>query len=225
MTSLPTGQQLHSIEQKVGHFLQLATITKPRTTLATGLAKLVLKMQLERICEVLYSQVGWINTETAKQFVAKQLPPIGLIMGIGLGAYRLCEQEKKTALLEILSGTLTCFPGAGTAVAVAIDSGLFIHDSWNRKVVIKKLDAAAIKAGQRLFSLNHLEQMTTTAVVSAFKDLSQELDLNQRLNDSKVLHKRYSKVHQQLDLAKDILIGHINRKRLMHDNTPIAMEK
>jgi hypothetical protein len=62
--------------------------------------------------------------------VAKFVPGIGLIFGLGFGMYRLIKCQPGKALLEVLSGISSCAPGIGTGIAIDIDGGLIVHDTY-----------------------------------------------------------------------------------------------
>jgi hypothetical protein len=61
--------------------------------------------------------------------VLKKIPGIGLVMGLGYGAYRLSKGDGMGAAGEVLSGIASTAPGLGTGISTAIDAGLILRDA------------------------------------------------------------------------------------------------
>jgi hypothetical protein len=60
--------------------------------------------------------------------LGKQIPLIGLAIGVGYGVFRIIKGEPIKAAMEFGSGVASCFPGIGTGVSIAIDSCIVAHD-------------------------------------------------------------------------------------------------
>lgn len=83
--------------------------------------------------------------------LAKKLPVIGLLAGIGFGAQRLLKGDAVGAMGEVASGAASLVPGAGTAASLAIDGALLARD-----VQKSKAEAAAVPqlTGQVMEAMN-----------------------------------------------------------------------
>lgn len=60
---------------------------------------------------------------------AKSVPILGLVVGIGFGAWRYLQGDMTGAVLEAVA----CVPGGGTATSLAIDAGLVARDVYKAK--------------------------------------------------------------------------------------------
>ncbi|MGH2612609.1 MAG: hypothetical protein ACRDFB_06115 [Rhabdochlamydiaceae bacterium] len=60
----------------------------------------------------------------------KVLPFVGLFIGVACAAWRLYKEEFIKAGLEVGSGVASCFPGSGTGISIALNSGLLMHDAY-----------------------------------------------------------------------------------------------
>ncbi len=60
----------------------------------------------------------------------KVVPFVGLVSGIGFGAYRFYKGEGwKIAMAEVTSGAVSIIPGYGTAASLTITAGIIGHDA------------------------------------------------------------------------------------------------
>lgn len=62
--------------------------------------------------------------------VAKSVPFVGALAGLGFGIARAMEGDWKGAAAEVAGGTASLFPGVGTAASVATDVGLLARDVY-----------------------------------------------------------------------------------------------
>jgi len=79
----------------------------------------------------------------ALKSVAKKIPGIGLLFGLGFGLQRLMKGDLTGAAMEVASGAASTIPGLGTAASVAIDAGLVAKDVMASKKTpeTKKVEA------------------------------------------------------------------------------------
>ena len=71
---------------------------------------------------------GKIAAKGSGKLVGKKIPGVGLFIGAGLGLWRSVNGDFGGALLELASGTVSTFPGFGTAASLAIDGVLAFKD-------------------------------------------------------------------------------------------------
>lgn len=69
--------------------------------------------------------------KTGLKSIAKKIPVVGLLAGIGFAAMRLAHGDVVGAGMEVASGAASLVPGAGTAASIAIDAGLVAKDVTN----------------------------------------------------------------------------------------------
>jgi len=62
--------------------------------------------------------------------VAKSVPFVGALAGLGFGIARAMEGDFKGAAAEVAGGTASIFPGVGTAASIATDVGLLARDVY-----------------------------------------------------------------------------------------------
>lgn len=67
-------------------------------------------------------------TKTAIFSAVKKIPGIGLLLGLGLGAMRISSGDYVGGAMEIVSGVLSSFPGAGTMLSLGVDAALVAKD-------------------------------------------------------------------------------------------------
>lgn len=84
------------------------------------------KVGAKAISKVVAEVVG----AKAAKMVAKAVPGIGLIAGLGFGIWRLASGDWKGAAVEVAGGAASTFPGVGTGVAVATDIALLARDVY-----------------------------------------------------------------------------------------------
>lgn len=70
-----------------------------------------------------------IGPKVAK-VIAKGIPFVGALAGLGFGIARAMEGDWKGAGAEVAGGTASIFPGVGTAASVATDVGLLARDVY-----------------------------------------------------------------------------------------------
>ena len=107
----------------------------PLLLAATG--KVTIKLGGKTVCKTGGKLAAKLFTQTATKAgakaagktAAKAVPFIGLLIGLGLGLYRVHKGQYLAAVAEIASGAVAMFPGPGTAASVAIDLGLAGHDA------------------------------------------------------------------------------------------------
>lgn len=91
--------------------------------------------------EAVFQVAKLFSIEAAKKAsavtAAKVIPIVSVIVGIGLGIFRVIKGWKagdKTEYIkaagEVGSGILACFPGWGTAASIAADVGMASHDVY-----------------------------------------------------------------------------------------------
>jgi len=66
----------------------------------------------------------------AGKIIAKAIPGVGAIAGLGFGIWRLTSGDWNGAALEVAGGAASMFPGVGTAAAIATDVGLLARDVY-----------------------------------------------------------------------------------------------
>jgi len=69
-----------------------------------------------------------IGLAGAGKSLAKKIPGVGLLAGLGFGAQRLFSGDPLGALGEVASGAASTVPGLGTAASVGIDAALAARD-------------------------------------------------------------------------------------------------
>ena len=74
---------------------------------------------------------GKVAAKTALGSIAKKIPVVGILFGLGFGALRALEGDWTGAGAEVLSGLVSTVPGVGTAASIAIDGWLGYRD-FNR---------------------------------------------------------------------------------------------
>ena len=80
--------------------------------------------------------------------VAKSIPFVGALAGLGFGIARAMEGDFKGAAAEVAGGTASIFPGVGTAASIATDVGLLARDVYKEAYGIFPEDDP--KSGERL---------------------------------------------------------------------------
>ena len=68
--------------------------------------------------ELVAKQGGKEVAKQAGKTGAKAVPVVGLVMGLGFGAWRLIKGEPELALFEVASGAASCVPGVGTGISI-----------------------------------------------------------------------------------------------------------
>ena len=63
--------------------------------------------------------------------VAKKVPLLGALVGIGFGFARVFEGQPGLALLEVASGVVSTIPGGGTAASLALDGAIMAADCYD----------------------------------------------------------------------------------------------
>jgi hypothetical protein len=119
-------------------------------SLGRGGGKLIIKLGITKGGIKAFGKVGGViaqtlikkgTEETAKQAakeggkawgksVAKKLPGVSLLIGIGLGFYRFYEGQWVKGVGEIASGAVACAPGYGTAISMGLDVIIAGHDVY-----------------------------------------------------------------------------------------------
>ena len=66
---------------------------------------------------------------TSAKTIAKKIPVIGALAGLGFGASRLIGGDVTGAGMEVLSGLASVVPGIGTAASLGIDAALIARDA------------------------------------------------------------------------------------------------
>lgn len=74
--------------------------------------------------------IGKVFKSGAVKLLAKVIPGVGLLYGLGSGVARAMSGDLVGAAAEVGSGTASLFPGPGTAVAAATDIGLMARDVY-----------------------------------------------------------------------------------------------
>ncbi|OWF35905.1 uncharacterized protein LOC110442368 [Mizuhopecten yessoensis] len=97
-----------------------AVIKKIRAKIAKGIVKTATKQALKQGAKA-------VSKGTAKT-TAKAVPVVGLALGTVYGIWRLVNGDVAGAGLELASGVASTVPVVGTAVSVAIDTGLVAKD-------------------------------------------------------------------------------------------------
>lgn len=88
-----------------------------------------------------------IGPKVAK-VVAKGIPFVGALAGLGFGIARAMEGDWKGAGAEVAGGAASIFPGVGTAASVATDVGLLARDVYKEAYGVFPEDDP--KSGERL---------------------------------------------------------------------------
>ena len=88
-----------------------------------------------------------IGPKVAK-VVAKGIPFVGALAGLGFGISRAMEGDWKGAGAEVAGGVASIFPGVGTAASVATDVGLLARDVYKEAYGVFPEDDP--KSGERL---------------------------------------------------------------------------
>ncbi len=83
--------------------------------------------------------------------VAKKIPGVSVVCGVGFAVYEASKGNWGRAGLEVVSGVAGCFPPAGTAVSLAIDSATIAYDSVG-EAKKGKIQGAAMLAKGHLYS-------------------------------------------------------------------------
>ena len=63
--------------------------------------------------------------------VAKKVPLLGALVGIGFGVARVFEGQPGLALLEVASGVVSTIPGGGTVASLALDGAIMAADCYD----------------------------------------------------------------------------------------------
>lgn len=135
--------------------------------MASVLPKLILKLG---VLHISFFTAKYLVKESSKKVVeavAKKIPYVCLVFGLGMGLYRFNKGKKGRGIGEIASGIANLIPGIGTVISVAIDTSLASYDVYEIKnqclVINLKLEEA-----YKYFGLNPETNYTEHDVDSVF---------------------------------------------------------
>ena len=83
--------------------------------------------------------------KSAGELIGKEVPVLGLVLGVGFGIQRFCNGEILKGFGEITSGAFSCVPGVGTGVSLALDAAMLGDDirlTYNEHQIIKEKHTA-----------------------------------------------------------------------------------
>jgi hypothetical protein len=105
-----------------------------------------------------------IGVKGAGKAIAKKIPIIGALAGIGFGAQRLLRDgDAAGAGMEVASGLASTLPGFGTAGSLAIDAGLIARDVQRAET----LEQQAMNNSQPPVVVNNVDASTNPVMPSA----------------------------------------------------------
>lgn len=120
--------QLAYLNHRLSALSQLSPALKQSLcSVGGGFSKAIFKLGARKICETL-AKKNIISAVTKNTLKAKVIPGVSLVVGIGLGIFRMCRGEYGRAICEVASGGAACLPGWGTAVSVGIDVAIAVTD-------------------------------------------------------------------------------------------------
>ena len=93
-------------------------------SLAPTAAKLVIREVSGIVVKEIAKEIAKISAKHGGKSLAKKIPGVGLIIGAGLGLWRVAQGELGRGAMEVASGAASCVPGTGTAASLAIDAGI-----------------------------------------------------------------------------------------------------
>ena len=111
---------------------------------AKEMADKAAKEALKDAAEKSAKETAELVAKSATKSAIKKVPIIGIAAGLFFGLQRAMEGEFVKAGGEVLSGVLGTFAGPGTALATAIDAGMFADDMGLLKKQQVKQDGNAI---------------------------------------------------------------------------------
>lgn len=95
---------------------------------ARAAGKVVAKVGKKATGKAAGKTVGKTAGKAAAKSVAKKIPGVSLACGAAFAIYEVAQGNYGKALGELASGAAGCFPGAGTAISVAIDTAMVAYD-------------------------------------------------------------------------------------------------
>ncbi|MCM1323746.1 MAG: hypothetical protein NC218_06255 [Acetobacter sp.] len=172
------GQLYEKTTMKIGETKVAQAVSKETSKVVSVVAETAIGKAATKV------MVKTVGSAVGKS-VLKKIP----LVSIGAGAYFAWERVKngefKAAGCEVLSGVAGCFPGIGTGISVAIDTGLVVNDVQQASHTVQSSDAS--------------EQKVTLKPVP--KDLSKKVE--ERLKKEQVtVEQDNTAVHNRIPLQQ-----------------------
>lgn len=91
----------------------------------------ILREDLPKICTKAGCTLVKLSLDAAKTWakIAKGLPFVGLVLGVGLAIKNWRDGDKRRAIAELASGAISLAPGVGMPASLTIDAALLAHDA------------------------------------------------------------------------------------------------
>lgn len=220
-----------------------ATKTSKRLLMAIETAKKEMKVLSKELMKLTATVVKTAEKEALKEggeTVAKKIPGVGLICGLGFAISRSFQGDHSGAVMELMSGTASLVPGLGTAISVGIDGALLAKDMYalyegveemrkevNRKAeLVKELKKELKTNEENINELRRLLDIQIEDLKTGLNIINSIIDKMDQSDYLEMLHfPQYSLEHPE---TADQLIEHLKSFRQLtefhrFDNTTASM--
>jgi hypothetical protein len=158
-------------------------------------------------------QLAKVTASDGAKHVSKMIPFLNVFLGISSAIHRYSQGEYVKAIGELTSGAVSCIPGIGTGISIALDLGMMSHDIYTSYRSTKEQDISPQSAtiniteegGYQILNLKSHPRPTKKDVDCACRNIALAIHPDKLIQHGQELVENHTNMMHVLDAAKQAI--------------------